>query len=228
MDIAPVTPSRTKFSVPGPPGVIDEALDQAMAVLPTIPEGIVTLGMMDIAEPVDEGYLLPAKPSLGPAQSLLGVARRPTEWIARSLRENGAMVASQITIGYFGVVVAHISRRCPGLCSRSVRLNNDAMTAGAETRIPHVIQRGLPTAVSRSLGWHPPSLLQRALCVRHCGWGGLRTAQSVARIGTIVLRGGTVAPTPYAETHAERAEAWSGRDAAVLTAAMDQLVRGYR
>jgi hypothetical protein len=159
-----------------------EAMAQALFELPSVPEGVVSLGMTDFDLDADEDYLVPETGRRGPTLRLHGVARRPTAWIARSLRDSGAMVASEIMIGYVGAFAAHISQRWPGVSARLLRLIDAASLTDTETWIPSCLQRGAPAAMLSALRWYPPSLPQRALRVMPCGWSGLRTAASVARL----------------------------------------------
>jgi hypothetical protein len=64
------------------------------AMLPMIPEGAGTLGMIDIEDGIDEDYLVPFDTRVGPGQAVQAMARRPVEWVARHLRRHGAMVAA--------------------------------------------------------------------------------------------------------------------------------------
>jgi mannose-1-phosphate guanylyltransferase len=66
--------------------ILEAALERATAVLPQVAEGVVTLGMVDM----DEGVY----------------ARRNISWVAHHLRQQGAAIASGITIGYAGAFAA--------------------------------------------------------------------------------------------------------------------------
>lgn len=57
--------------------VLTEAIDRAMSLLPTVPEGVISLGMQDLGGGIDEDYLVPPKGEREFLQPLLGVARRP-------------------------------------------------------------------------------------------------------------------------------------------------------
>lgn len=174
--------------------VLSAALECALMALPLIPEGVVTLGMKDLESGIDENYLVPSSQACGPTLKLLGVARPATAWIARHLRDKGAMVASGIMIGYVGGFAAHISRHWPGISARLLQQVAAGSAAGAETVVPSSLQRGVPAAMMRTLRWHPPSLPQRALRVLHCGWSGLRSANAVARISAFVSKSTSASP----------------------------------
>jgi mannose-1-phosphate guanylyltransferase len=160
--------------------ILHAALNQLQLILPRIPEGVGTLGMVDIEDGIDEDYLVPFETRVGPGQAVLAMARRPAEWIARHLRQHGAMVASGILTGYAGVFAMHASRVWPGLAKALTKITRIA--ADGERRLCADGYRGMPQSVLRSLRWWPPIFPQRAIRVYRCGWRGLRTARAVARI----------------------------------------------
>lgn len=174
--------------------VLSAALKRAFAELPLVSEGVVTLGMIDVDTGMDEDYLVPTTRARAPLMPLLGVARRPATWVARHLRDHGAMVASEIMIGYVEAFASHISRHWPWVAERLVHLLTAAAAAGTETAIPRTLPCGVPTSILRKLRWYPPSLPQRALRVPHCGWSGLRSAQGVARISAFAASIGDSSP----------------------------------
>ena len=161
-------------------GVLCAGLHQLQAALPMIPEGVATLGMIDIEDGMDEDYLVPSESRLGPGLAVQAMARRPAGWIARHLRQHGAMVASGILAGYAGVFAAHASRHWPGLTRALAKATRVA--ADGEKRMSADRLFETPRSVLRSLRWWPPTFPQRALRVYRCGWRGLRTARAVARI----------------------------------------------
>jgi mannose-1-phosphate guanylyltransferase len=164
--------------------VLRLAINHALSMLPRVSEGVATLGMVDMYEGIDEDYLVSARGTAGPGLAVEGFAHRPTAWVARRLRHQGAMVASGIMVGYAGAFAAHISKHWPGLSLKLTRLVAAARTAGEECEIPLGLQAGVPKHVLRSLRWNPPSFPQRAFCVRGCGWSGLKSAQAVERVTT--------------------------------------------
>ena len=163
-----------------------EAIDRAMALLPAVPEAVISLGMQDLDAGIDEDYLVPRKGERQFLQPLLGVARRPLPWIARYLHAEGALVASRVTCSYARTLAAHICLVWPGLASSLI----EQILAGAAERpeggLRICIPKGLPRAILRSRLWYPPALPQRALRVTACGWSGLRTARAVARISSFL------------------------------------------
>jgi mannose-1-phosphate guanylyltransferase len=162
--------------------VLRSALDYVICALPNLAEGVATLGMVDLDEGVDEDYLIAGQERLGPGLVVQGFARRPTAWIARSLKHQGAMVASGIMVGYAGAFAAHISKHWPGLTLKLLQLVAAAAAVGEECEVPMHLQSGVPKHVLASLRWHPPAFPQRAFCVRGCGWSSLKSARSVARL----------------------------------------------
>jgi len=169
--------------------ILGEAIERAIALLPLIPEAVVTLGMLDADGGIDEDYLVPRKGEPNFLQPLLGIARRPVPWIAQYLRSQGALVASRITCSYARTLAAHIALVWPGLASKLLepivaRAENSGDRDMAMTwRIPD----RLPKALLRSRQWYPPVLPQRALRVRACGWSGLRSPRAVARLSPLLV-----------------------------------------
>jgi hypothetical protein len=163
-------------------GILKNALNRALAELPSVPEGAVTLGMVDLEEGFDEDYLIVGRPRIGGGHNVEGFARRPVAWVARHLRQSGALVASGIMIGYAGVFAAHISRNWPGIAKKLSNVVSAAAAIGEECEIPSSLNRGVPPAVLHSLRWHPPAFPQRAFGVRGSGWSGLKSPRSVMRV----------------------------------------------
>jgi hypothetical protein len=160
--------------------LLASALDRLHRMLPAIPEGVGTLGMVDIDDAVDEDYIVPREGESGGALAVMGMARRPAGWIAQHLRRHGAMVASGILTGYAGIFVAHIFKRWPALADKLAR-SRDAAARG-EIRLCVDMYRDLPISLLRSMRWWPPIFPQRALRVFGCGWRGLHTARAVSRL----------------------------------------------
>jgi mannose-1-phosphate guanylyltransferase len=160
--------------------ILAAALEQLHATLPKIPEGVGTLGMIDIDEGVDEDYLLPCTTTMGAGLALQAVARQPAGWVARYLRQRGAMVASGILTGYAGVFAAHIFKYRSTLAHTLIETTR--MSSGRENLLSADAYRGLSRSMLCPLRWYPPTFAQRALRVYRCGWRGLRTARATSRI----------------------------------------------
>ncbi len=185
LSIAADSPSHVVTILPARCYVADEwvlsaALHRLRAMLPRIPEGVATLGMIDIDDGIDEDYLLPRGTKFGPVVAVQGMARQPAGWVARHLRQHGAMVASGILMGYAGRFAAHICKHRPTIMKALAGVLCEA--AGGENRLSADIFREVPRSVLQSLRWWPPTFPQRAFPVHRCGWKGLHTARAVARI----------------------------------------------
>jgi hypothetical protein len=162
--------------------ILRRALNYSLAELPGIPEGVVTLGMLDPEVAVDEDYLLVGRARAGRALRVEGFARKPVPWVARRLRQHGALVASGILIGYAGVFAAHISKHWPGVSKKLTQLIASAALRGEECKIPSGVSRVDPPALPDSLRWRPSAFRQRVIGVCHSGWSGLKSPQAVARL----------------------------------------------
>jgi hypothetical protein len=162
--------------------ILRRAVNFALAELPGVPEGAVTLGMLDPEEAVDEDYLLVGRARIGRALRVDGFARKPVPWVARRLRQHGALVASGILIGYAGVFAAHISKHWPGVSRKLAQLIAAATARGEECKIPSVTNKGDPPALPESLRWRPSAFRQRVIGVCRSGWSGLKSPQAVARM----------------------------------------------
>jgi len=168
--------------------ILSAGLDRVMNALPRIPEGVVTLGMMDVDDGVDEDYLLASRTERGMGAVVEGKARRPVPWVAKHLLRHGAMVASGILIGYAGKLAQHIHQYWPRMAPQLEQVVKDAHTAGTEKQVPLSISRQVPRSLLRSLPWSPPTFPMRAFRVYRCGWHGLHTARAVVRLGEGIAR----------------------------------------
>ena len=191
LSIARVSPSGIVTILParcyvGHEWILRRALRQVASILPRIPEGVVTLGMVDIDESVDEDYIVVGKARTGRSLAVDGIARRPTAWVARHLRRQGALVSSGIMIGYAGVFAAHISKNWPGFSQRLTTLAALAAAAKFECEIPKDLQQRIPAPVLKSLRWRPPGFPQQVFAVYESGWSGLKSQYAVARIAEFV------------------------------------------
>jgi hypothetical protein len=178
-DIITILPARCHVAHES---ILRRALNYALAELPGIPEGAVTLGMLDPEEALDEDYLLAGRARAGRAVRVDGFARKPVPWVARRLRQHGALVASGILIGFAGVFAAHISKHWPGVSKKLTQLIATAALRGEECKIPSVANKGDPPALPESLRWRPSAFRQRVIGVCHSGWSGLKSPQAVARL----------------------------------------------
>ena len=184
--VAQISPSHVVVVLPARCHVFEEtileaALDQAVNALPRVPQGALTLAMLDVEDGVDEDYLLVGPRGGGPGLGVLGMARRPTSWVARHLRKQGALIYSGIMVGYAGVFAAHTSKQWPGLTLKLHDIIEAATAISVESEISLQLSRGVPNPTLTSLRWHAPAFAQQAVYVHGCGWSGLRSARAVAR-----------------------------------------------
>ena len=187
LSVATRSPSSVVIVLPARCYVVDEwtlarGIRYALSELQGVPEGVVTLGMLDMVDGVDENYLIVSRPRFGRGLSADGFARRPVAWVARHLKSHGALVASGIVIGYAGVFAAHISKHWPGISKTLAKLSEAAEIAGEECDVPSSLNREAAKSTLRALRWHPPAFRQRVIAVCRSGWSGLNSPQSVARI----------------------------------------------
>ena len=206
LSIAQLSPSNVVTILPARCYVAQEwifsaALERALSILPGVREGVVTLGMVDIDEGVDEDYLAVARARIGAGFLVLGFARRPASWTARLLVRQGAMIASGIMIGYAGAFAAHISKHWPGLTQTLAKLRAAAAAAGSECEVPMDLQRGVPRPAMKSLRWNPPMFPQRAIPVMGSGWSGLRSQRAVERVTTYSSIADTLVNRPLQDPH---------------------------
>jgi hypothetical protein len=115
-----------------------------------------------------------------------GIARRPTSWVARHLRRQGAVVSSGIMLGYASVFAAHISKHWPGIGRRLMTLVTLARAGQMECQIPNSFQNRLPGSAIKPLRWYPPIFSQRVFTVCESGWSGLKSPHEVARIAEFI------------------------------------------
>jgi mannose-1-phosphate guanylyltransferase len=191
LSVAAHSPSSVVVILPTRCYVVDEwvlgrRIRFALSELPAIPEGVLTLGMLDMDHGIDENYLIVSRPRIGKGLSVDGFARRPVAWVARHLKSHGALVASGIMIGYAGVFAAHISKNWPGIANTLAKLSAAAEIAGEECDVPSALNREAEKSVLRALRWHPPAFKQRVIGVYRSGWSGLNSPQSVARFAELL------------------------------------------
>ena len=176
-------------------GILRRALHRAIGDLSAVPEGAITLGMADLEEGIDEDYLVVGRPCVGRGFPVDGFARRPVPWVARHLKQSGALVASGIMLGYAGVFAAHISKKWPGVTRNLSQTVSTAAAIGEECEISSSLNRGVPPAVLHSLRWHPPAFPQRVFSVFSSGWSGLKSPRSIARRTEFLSSGAEVEMT---------------------------------
>jgi mannose-1-phosphate guanylyltransferase len=184
LSVAAQSPSSIVTILPAKCYVADEAvlgrgLTQALSQLPGVPEGALTLGMLDAEDALDENYLIVSPARIGRGLAVDGFARRPVAWVAKYLKSHGALVASGIMIGYAGVFAAHISKNWPGISRKLAALSEAAEIAGEECDVPASLDRNVPKSILNSLRWRPPAFKQRVFAVSRSGWSSLNSPQAV-------------------------------------------------
>jgi hypothetical protein len=185
--IARISPSSIVTILParcyvGHEWILREALKQVESELPHVPEGVATLGMVDIDEGVDEDYMMVGRAPHGRGLEVRGIARRPTAWVARHLRRQGAVVSSGIMVGYASVFAAHMTQHWPEITHRLTNLLVVAAAGQRECRIPGGLQDRMSGSAPILPRWNPLIFPQRIFPVCDCGWSGLKSAHAVVRI----------------------------------------------
>jgi mannose-1-phosphate guanylyltransferase len=158
------------------------ALHRALSARTFLADGIVTLGMIGAESDVEENYLLLNAPNARPTVSVSGIARRPMESVARRLIQQGALVASDIYVGYASTLALQVYRCWPTVTYKLLEQISSSITPGVENRIPQSLTREALHAAPRALWDRSPWFPLRALRVAHCGWSGLRSPRAIERI----------------------------------------------
>ena len=160
--------------------ILCAALERLQAALPRIPEGVGTLGMIDIDDGPDEDYLVPFDTKVGPGLAVQALARQPAAWVARHLKDQGAMVASGILIGPVRGFAMHAFQHRPGLAGVLSKMLQVSVNGERVVSAHKFCQ--LPRNLLRPVSWWPPTFPQRAIRVDRCGYRGLKTARAVMRM----------------------------------------------
>jgi hypothetical protein len=104
----------------------------------------------------------------------------PASWVARHLKQQGAMVASGILSGPIHLFVKHEFKYRPGLGKALTRVLR--VSANGECLVSAPRLYDLPRSLLRPLPWWPPAFPQRAIRVYRCGFRGLKSPRAVMRI----------------------------------------------
>jgi mannose-1-phosphate guanylyltransferase len=166
---------------------LTSALHRAQSEWTYLRDGIVTLGMVGAATDVDENYLLLNAPNMWPTIPVSGTVRRPRECVARRLTQQGALVASDIYVGYASTLALRLYKYWPKVTHTLLDHVSNSITLGVETRIPQSLMREALHAAPRVSWDRPPWIPLRALRVAHCGWSGLRSPRAIERIAASQL-----------------------------------------
>jgi mannose-1-phosphate guanylyltransferase len=158
------------------------ALHRALSERTFLADGIVTLGMVGADTDVDENYLLPGASNGRPTVAVPGVAQRPVECVARHLVQRGALVASDIYIGYASRLASQLSKCWTAAAHKLPEHFTSSTASGIENRIPPSLARDVLRVAPRMSRDRPPWIPRRTLRVAHCGWSGLRSSRAIERI----------------------------------------------
>jgi len=161
--------------------ILKSALIRALAELPNTREGIITLGMRDIEESLDEDFLIVSRSSEDRGLRVDGYVRRPVPWVAAHVKREGALVASGILVGYANAFASYIFRVWPELSSKLRQLTSSSVRNGLECELSAELLHHSALRF-RALSWRPPLLPQRVLAVSRSGWNGLKTPRATARL----------------------------------------------
>jgi mannose-1-phosphate guanylyltransferase len=187
LSIAARAPSALVTILPARCYAVDEwtltvALHRALSERTFLPDGIVTLGMVGAGTEVDENYLL-LNASRRPTAPVNRVVRRPIEPVAQRLMRQGALVASDIYIGYASSLALLLFKYWPTVTRKLLERVSRSITRGIENRISQSLIGEALQAPPQVFWDRPPWIPLRALRVAHCGWSGLRSPRAIERIG---------------------------------------------
>jgi hypothetical protein len=110
-----------------------------------------------------------------------GIAQRPVECVARHLVRQGALVASDIYIGYASRLALQLSKYWTAVTHKLLKHLTSSRTPGVENRIPSSLAREALRVAPRMSWDRPPWIPLRTLRVAH-GWSGLRSSRAIERI----------------------------------------------
>ena len=150
--------------------VLQEAIDNALTSLQSVPGTVATLGMSDTPPETDEDYLI-----VGPASSHVGAAiqakaNRPRRSAARQLLKEGALVASGILLGQAQAFAARIHKYWPHLARELTDTMGSDRSPEAEHRLSADTYQHLSRLVVSSMRLSPLTFPMRAFRVQGSGW----------------------------------------------------------
>jgi hypothetical protein len=188
LSIAARTPSASVTILPARCYVADEwiltvALHTALSNMTMADDGVVTLGLANAADELDEDYLIVDDPQGDrPIVPVSVTARRPVDWVARHLVGRGALMASGIYVGHADLLAAVLYKYWPKLTHEVLRHLARSFSPGVENRFPADLVEQALRAAPHSFWKHPPWLPLRALRVAHCGLSSLRSGRAIDQI----------------------------------------------
>jgi mannose-1-phosphate guanylyltransferase len=158
------------------------ALHRALSERTFLADGIVTLGMVGADTDVDENYLLLGASNGRPTVPVPGIAQRPVECVARHLVRRGALVASDIYIGYASRLALQLSKYWAAVTHKLLEHLTRSTTPGIENYIPPSLAREALRVAPRMSRDRPPWIPLHTSRVAQCGWSGLRSPRAIERI----------------------------------------------
>lgn len=167
------------------------ALLRARGLLAETSEGVITLGMIDMDDPLDEDYLVVTRPGSEASLPVRSLMRRPLPVAAEQLRRRGAVVASGILVGYAQCLAAPLLKYWPQIM-RS--LHEQTRRPATEWTLRVGRDTDLPWRICRSHLRHPALVPQRVLPVCGSGWSSLRSPRAVERVLRFVSASAGVRP----------------------------------
>jgi mannose-1-phosphate guanylyltransferase len=150
--------------------VLREAIDRAFRLMQSIPESVVTLGMIDTYPELDEDYLIVGPNNAQKGAVIQARVNRPAPWIAQQLVNEGAMVASGILLGYAHAFAARIRKYWPHLARELTQALEPDCDSEQEHRFSADAYRHIPGRVINSIRLSSPTFPMRAIQVQGCGW----------------------------------------------------------
>ena len=158
------------------------ALHRALYERPLAVDDIVTLGMTTDELGIDENYLMTRESNGGPTSSVSISSLESQRWAAREFARKGALIASDIFIGYASTFAALFYKHWPVLTHALLRQLADSLQHDGEKRIPPKLREDALREAPRPFWDRPPWNAQQIFRVKPCGWSGLRSKRAILRI----------------------------------------------
>jgi len=202
LSIAARTPSASVTILPARCYVADEwtltvALHTALSNMAFAEGSVVTLGMANAAEEVDEDYLIVDDPQDDRRIVPVSVtARRPMDWVARHLVARGALTASGIYVGHADMLAAVLYKYWPKPTHEVLRHLARSFSPDVENRFPAGLVEQALRAAPHSFWKYPPWMPLRALRVAQCGLSSLSSGRAVDQVLASQEKGGVLTAVP--------------------------------
>jgi hypothetical protein len=158
------------------------ALHRALHERPLVVDDIVTLGMTTDESAIDEDYLM-TRTSDGGSTSRVAVSSSDSRRGAtREFARRGALIASDIYIGYASTFAALFYKCWPILTHALLRQLANSLNRHGEKRIPPSLLQDALREAPRLFWDCPPWNAQQIFRVKPCGWSGLRSKRAILRV----------------------------------------------